>query len=614
MKRIVRNARWHETRLNAPAAAIIFRPPGPGGLSASMSSFIQIPEDAPFSAEQRAWLGQFLSNLLAGAAAAAPAASGPAVPVTVLWGSQTGNAEGLAKKLVKTLKKGNFEPEAFDMAAYDRGRLPQEKNLLVITSTYGDGEPPDNAAELYHWLLGDSAPRLEGVQFSVLALGDTNYPDFCKCGIDFDSRLEQLGAARLHPRVDSDVDYDGPFKQWSEGVLSILAPAGAVSANGAAAAVDQAETGYSKKNPFPSPILANFNLNGSGEKQTHHVALSLEGSGLEYEVGDALGVYPLNPPEVVDEILAALPFNTNTTVPLPDGGEASLREALIAHYDIGNLNKSLIQKWQARSGSPYLRSLVEADDKKAWEDFCWGRDLIDLVIDHPADFIDAEDFTGTLKKLQPRLYSIASSPKAHPGEVHLCIGIVRYQSHGRKRGGICSTFLSDRAAGLKPGVFVHSNKAFRLPENGDTPVIMVGPGTGIAPFRAFLEERKITGAKGANWLFFGNPYRATDYLYSEELEAFQKEGTLQRLDLAWSRDQKEKIYVQNLMLQQGAELWKWFQDGAAFYVCGDASRMAKDVDAALHKIAEEHGGLSAEDAAAWVNQLKKDKRYLRDVY
>ncbi len=592
----------------------MFPPPGPGGPFASMSSPIQIPEDAPFSAEQRAWLGQFLANLLTGAAAAsASVPAGPAVPVTILWGSQTGNAEGLAKKLVKSLKKGNFEPEVFDMGAYDRGRLPQEKNLLVITSTYGDGEPPDNATELYNWIRSDAAPRLEGVKFSVLALGDTNYPDYCKCGIDFDQRLEQLGASRFFNRIDSDVDYDGPFKQWSEGVISVLAPAGAPSSNGAAA-VEQVDTGYSKKNPFPSAILKNYNLNGAGDKQTNHVELSLEGSGLEYEVGDALGVFPENPPEVVDEIIAALPFNTKVFVPLPDGGEATLREALISNYDIGNLNKSLITKWQARSGSPFLRSLVAADDKKAWDDFCWGRDLIDLVVDHPADFTDAEEFVGVLKKLQPRLYSIASSPKAHPGEVHLCVGIVRYNTFGRKRGGICSTFLSDRAEGLKPGVFVHSNKAFRLPANGDTPLIMVGPGTGIAPFRAFLEDRKLTGAKGANWLFFGNPYRGSDYLYEDELTGFQKDGLLQRLDLAWSRDQKEKVYVQNLMLQQGAEIWKWFQDGAAFYVCGDASRMAKDVDAALHSIAEQHGGLSKEDAAAFIAQLKKDKRYLRDVY
>ncbi|WP_193214695.1 sulfite reductase subunit alpha [Luteolibacter marinus] len=577
-----------------------------------MSSFINIPDDAPFTPDQRVWLGQFLSNLLAGAAGAAAAPAGPAVPVTILWGSQTGNGEGLAKKLVKTLKKGNFEPESFDMAVYDKERLPKEKNLLVITSTYGDGEPPDNAADLHGWLLGDSAPKLDGVQFSVLALGDTNYPDFCKCGIEFDTRLEQLGATRFFPRVDSDVDYDDPFKQWSEGILGILAPAGSVATNGAV--VEQTDTGFSKKNPFPSAILKNYNLNGPGDKQTHHVELSLADSGLEYEVGDALGVYPQNPPQVVDEILANLPFKTDVDVPRPDGGECSLREALICHYDIGNLNKSIIQKWQARSGSPFLRSLVEADDKKAWDDYCWGRDLIDLVVDHPADFTDAEDFVEILKKLQPRLYSIASSPKAHPGEVHLCVGIVRYNTYGRKRGGICSTFLSDRSEGLKPGVFVHSNKAFRPPENGDTPVIMCGPGTGIAPFRAFLEDRKATGAKGANWLFFGNPYRATDFLYEDELTAFQEDGTLQRLDLAWSRDQKEKVYVQNLMIKEGAEIWKWFQEGAAFYVCGDASRMAKDVDAALHTIAEQHGGLSPEEAAAFISQLKKDKRYQRDVY
>ncbi len=577
-----------------------------------MSSFIQIPEDAPFSSEQRVWLGQFLTQLLAGAAAG-PALSGPAVPVTILWGSQTGNAEGLAKKLVKLFKKGNFEPESFDMAAYDRGRLPQEKNLLVITSTYGDGEPPDNAGDLHGWLLSDAAPRLEGVNFSVLALGDTSYPDFCKCGIEFDTRLEELGATRIFPRVDSDVDYDTPFKEWSEGILAVLAPAGAASF-GAVAVVEQVETGYSKKNPFPASILRNFDLNQGGDKQTHHVELSLAESGLDYEVGDALGLCPLNPADVVDEILANLPFKTTVDVPLPDGGEATLREALISTYDIGTLNKSIIQKWQARSGSPFLRSLVEADDKKAWDDFCWGRDLIDLVIDHPADFTDAEDFVAVLKKLQPRLYSIASSPKAHPGEVHLCVGIVRYNTFGRKRGGICSTFLADRAQGVNPGVYVHANKAFRLPEKGETPLIMVGPGTGIAPFRAFLEERKLSGAKGPNWLFFGNPHRATDFLYEEELTAFQQDGTLRKLDLAWSRDQKEKIYVQDLMIQQGAELWKWFQDGAAFYVCGDASRMAKDVDAALHRIAEQHGGLSQDDAAAWVGQLKKDKRYLRDVY
>jgi len=575
-----------------------------------MASPILIPDDAPFTSEQRTWLGAFLAQILNNSSS--PAISGPAIQVTVLYGSQTGTSEGLAKKLVKTLKKGNFEVEIHDMAAYDRAKLPQEKNLLIITSTYGDGEPPDAAADLHGWLLSDAAPKLDGVSYSVLALGDSGYPDFCKCGIEFDTRLAELGANRIAPRVDVDVDADGPYAQWSAAVLSVLSPAS--SAPSSAPASEPAETGFSKKNPFSSPVLQNFNLNRNGDKETHHIALSLDGSGLTYEAGDALGVYPVNPASVVDEIIANLPFKAGT-VPLPDGGEAPLREALLKHYDIGTINKSLIQKWQSRSGSPFLRSLVAADDKKAWDDFCWGRDLIDLVIDHPADFTDGEDFVSILKKLQPRLYSIASSPNAHPGEVHLCVGIVRYKSYGRKRGGICSTFLADRMAdGIQPGVFVHANKAFRLPEDGNVPVIMCGPGTGIAPFRAFLEERKASGAAGRNWLFFGNPYSASDFLYEEELTAFQKDGTLTQLDLAWSRDQKEKIYVQNLMIQKGAELWAWFQEGAAFYICGDASRMAKDVDAALHKVAEVHGKLSPEEAVAYIAQLKKEKRYLRDVY
>jgi sulfite reductase (NADPH) flavoprotein alpha-component len=571
---------------------------------------IQLPDDAPFTPAQRAWLNDFLSKALAGQASAP---QGPTVPVTVIYGSQTGTAEGLAKKLFKTLKKGNFEPELHDMGAYEGSRLPKEKNLLLITSTYGDGEPPDAAAGLHSWLMSDAAPRLDGVSYSVLALGDSSYPDFCKCGVEFDQRLSELGAARIHDRVDSDVDPDEPFSRWSAGVLATLSP----HPTGTAAAEtieDGEEDGFSKSRPFASPVLANCNLNGPGEKQTHHLAFSLAGSGLVYEVGDALGVYPENPPEVVDEILANLPFKS-ADVPVGDGRELPLREALLRHFDIGVLNKPLVQKWQERSGSPFLRSLVAADDKSAWDAFCRGRDLIDLVIDYPADFSDAEEFVSVLKKLQPRLYSISSSPKAHPDEVHLCVGIVRYQSFGRKRGGVCSTYFADRLGdGVKPRVYVHSNPAFRLPADGNVPVIMVGPGTGIAPFRAFLEERKASGAKGGSWLFFGNPHQASDYLYQNEIEGFLTDGTLSKLDLAWSRDQKEKLYVQHLMIREGAELWAWLQNGAAFYVCGDASRMAKDVDQALHTVAKEHGGLSEDEAVAFINQLKKDKRYLRDVY
>lgn len=580
-----------------------------------MVSPIKIPDNAPFTPEQRQWLGEFLGTMLLSASGGAPTTSHPSVPVTVLFASQTGTAEGLAKKLVKTLKKGDFEPSLNDMATYDTERLAREQNLLIITSTYGDGEPPDTALEFHTWLMAEGAPRLEGVNYSVLSLGDSSYPDFCQCGIEFDNRLAELGASRIYDRVDVDVDPDEPYAEWSKAVIALLAPsAGVVEANGGAVDEDVDEVGFSKKKPFPSSILKNYNLNGPGAKQTHHVEISLEGSGLTYEVGDALGLYPENPECVVDEIIAGLPFKAGE-VPTSTGEEVSLREALIRHYDIGNINKSLIEKWQKRSGSPFLRSLVEADDRKQWEEFCWGRDLIDLVLDYPADFADGEEFVGVLKKLQPRLYSIASSPKAHPGEVHLCVGIVRYDAHGRKRGGICSTYLSDRINDeTKPGVYLHHNPAFRLPADGNVPVIMVGPGTGIAPFRAFLEERKATQSKGANWLFFGNPHSATDFLYKDELEGFVADGTLGRLDLAWSRDQKEKVYVQNLMVKEGAEIWKWFQEGAAFYVCGDASRMAKDVDAALLTIAREHGKLSEEAAAAYISQLKKDKRYLRDVY
>ena len=577
-----------------------------------MPDRILVPEDAPFTAEQREWLGGFLSEMLSGAAGAASEQDGPALPVTILVGSQTGNAEGCAKKMAKELNGGRFETEVVDMGQYDSGRLAGEKNLLIITSTYGDGEPPDNAADLYEFIHSDKAPEMKGVRYSVLSLGDTEYPDFCKCGIDFDNRLEALGAERFYERVDCDVDYDEPFAAWRKGIVESL---GGAQLATTPAAVEEEVVPYGKKNPFPSPILRNYNLNGAGaEKETHHVELSLEGSGMEYVVGDALGVCPVNPEEQVDEILNSLPFNTNEEVPLPGGGGASLREALTTSYDIRSLTPKLLQAWQERSGSPFLRSVVETQDRKVMNEFCWGRELIDLVTEYPADFSDGEEFLTVLKKLQPRLYSISSSPNAHPGEVHLTIAIVRYHSHGRQRGGVCSTFLADRSEGLQPGSFVHHNKAFRLVEDDNAPIIMVGPGTGVAPFRAFLEERRVRGATGKNWLLFGNPYRKTDFLYEEEFIQMQKEGVLSRLDLAFSRDQEQKIYVQHRMEEEGALMWEWLEGGACFYVCGDASRMAKDVDASLHRVVEKHGGKSEDEARDYVKAMKKERRYQRDVY
>ena len=573
---------------------------------------ILVPEDAPFTSEQREWLSGFLSKTFGTASDGAAEQNGQVVPVTILVGSQTGNAESCAKRMAKDLNGGRFKTEVVDMGQYDPGRLAEEKNLLIITSTYGDGEPPDNAADLYEFILGDQAPAMKGVQFSVLALGDTEYPDFCKCGIDFDNRLESLGAERFYQRVDCDVDYDEAFASWRKGVVEGL---------GGAASIDTADSAesksipFGKKNPFSSLILRNDNLNGpDAQKETHHVELSLEGAGMDYVVGDALGVFPVNQEDQVDEILDSLPFNTNEQVPIPGGGEGSLRDALMTSYDIRALTPKLLQAWQKRSGSPYLRSVVESGDRKVMNDFCWGRELIDLVTEYPADFSDGEEFVTVLKNLQPRLYSIASSPNAHPGEVHLTIAIVRYHSHGRERGGVCSTFFADRAEGLQPRVFVHHNKAFRLVDDDNAPVIMVGPGTGVAPFRAFLEERRVRGAAGKNWLFFGNPHRETDFLYEEEFVSMQKDGILTHLDLAFSRDQEEKIYVQHQMEERGADLWQWLEAGASFYVCGDASRMAKDVDACLHRIVEKHGGRTEDEAKNYIKALKKEKRYQRDVY
>jgi sulfite reductase (NADPH) flavoprotein alpha-component len=575
-----------------------------------MNSPIVIPENAPFSAEQRAWLSEFLTKAL-GDSSVEVESPGPAIPVTILWGSQTGNAEGVAKKFLKVLNSGNYEPKVFDMAAYDKSRLPTEKNLLLITSTYGDGEPPDNASDLHEYIMGETVPSLKDVNFSVFALGDSEYPDFCQCGIEFDQRLEAFGAKRLFKRIDCDVDYDDEFVEWKQGVIEAMGGSGRASETEEVVADEP----FGKKNPFPSPLLNSYDLNKEGSaRETYHIELSLKDSGLEYQTGDALGVLSHNPAQVVDEMLPLLPFNVKDVVPLPGGSEVPLREALITSYDIRSLNKKLLKGWSERSGSPFLLALVESGSREEIEEYCWGRELIDLINDHPADFADGEEFVSVLKKLQPRLYSIASSPNAHPGEVHLTVAIVRYSSHGRDRGGVCSTYLSDRVGDVCSGVFVHNNKAFRPPEDLSKDIIMVGPGTGIAPFRAFIEEREFSKASGRNWLFFGNPCRATDFIYEDEINAWVENGTLTKLDLAFSRDQENKIYVQDRMLEAGAELWDWLKGGGYFYVCGDASRMAKDVDKALQTILKTHGGLSDEEVVDYLKKLKKEKRYARDVY
>lgn len=372
---------------------------------------------------------------------------------------------------------------------------------------------------------------------------------------------------------------------------------------------------YGRKNPFPATVLDVTPITKEGSpKETIHISFDLTGSGLEYETGDALAVIPTNDSALVDALIAKLGFSPNAPVPTPGCSEAPLRDALIANYDITTVNKGILTKWAAFSSSEKLQEVVASEDRKVSDDFCWGCDILDLATNCPANFPDAATFVGILKKMQPRLYSIASSPNAHPGQVQLCVGAVRYTCGDRQRGGVCSTFMADRVGkGGKAKVFVHSNKNFRLPEDKSLPIIMVGPGTGIAPFRAFWEERIVSGATGENWLFFGNPYQATDFCYEDELQKLTAEGKL-KLSVAWSRDQAEKIYVQHLMEREGAEIWKWLEQGACFYVCGDASRMAKDVDAALVALVAKHGGKTEEDALAYVDAMRKNKRYQRDVY
>lgn len=583
-----------------------------------------IPDTAPFTPEQRSWLNGFLAGVFSRTAqtpnpGSQPLSSAALAPLTILFGSQTGTAENLAKKAAKEAGKRGFAPMILDLAQTDLAKLGAERNVLVITSTYGDGEPPDNAKAL-HTALKDaaqiSAPssQLSAVRFSVCALGDTNYLQFCQCGKDLDAWLEKLGATRVAPRTDCDLDYDAPFAKWLDESLKALNQGSPVAGRvepgpgSAPPATAETETGYSRKNPFPAPVLTVRNLNGAGSaKEVNHVEFSLEGSGLVYEAGDALGVIAHNCPTHVADVLNALGCDGEEAVATPSG-EMPLRRALTEIYDLGKPSADLIA---------LLGSVVAGRGELGPESATPAaapHHVVDALLAATTKPSPAE-FVAKLKKIQPRLYSISSSPKAHPGQVHLTVGAVRYDRDGRARKGVCSTFLAERAlAAGKVGVFVHSNKSFRPPANGDHPMIMVGPGTGIAPFRAFLEERRATGAKGRNWLFFGDQKASCDFLYQEELRVLQTAGCLARLDVAFSRDQAAKVYVQNRMLEHATELFAWLESGAYFYVCGDASRMAKDVDAALHQVIEQGGGKTPEQAAAYVQALKTAKRYQRDVY
>lgn len=601
-------------------------PAAPSPLNELQAGFFNSLASSALTPIQAAWLSGYFAAMsggpaVAGGMATMPAAQAAPLPLmTLLFGSQTGNGEGLANNLGAQAQAKGYNVRVLDMDEYDPASIVNERLLFIVVSTQGEGDPPIAAEKLHVYLQGEDAPRLENLKYAVFALGDSSYQHFCKTGKDFDAFLERLGATRILDRVDADVDFEEPAAAWSEKVLetyqSIAGESGGPQTS--AKILDfpsPAKSQYGKTNPYPAAVLLNVNLNGEGSaKETRHIEIDLGDSGLSYEPGDALGVYPRNNPAYVDALLSALRMDGAAEVAV--GKETlSLREALFSRLDATALSRPVMEKYAGLVDSGALRDLLADANADKFQDYVWGRHILDLVEDYPAIGVAPREFANLLRRIPARLYSIASSLKAHPGQVHLIVGAVRYHSHNRDREGVCSTFLAGRAgADERLSIYVQPNKHFRLPADPDTPVIMVGPGTGIAPFRAFVEEREATGARAKNWLFFGDQHRATDYLYGEEWDEKLRRGSLARLDLAFSRDQAQKIYVQTRILENAREMYAWLEEGAYFYVCGDASRMANDVHQALIQVVEREGGTSREKAEEYVNGLTDTRRYLRDVY
>ena len=583
-----------------------------------------LPPDAPFSAEQRAWLNGFFAGLLTrlGENAGAPAADArPGLALKVLFASQTGTAERLARKLAKEAKGRGFDADARDLGSLSLDALARAGHALVIASTHGDGDAPDAAAAFAAELAAAQGSVLAGLKYAVLALGDSSYARFCHFGKLIDERFEALGAVRVADRIDADVDVERPYAAFRERLWSQLqgeAPASAASPAGADGAADPgeaAEERFGRNDPFAAELLGKAVLNGAGSgKEVRHIVLSLGESNLAYDPGDALGIWPRQAPELVTAILSATATPAEAQVSI-DGEELSVAEALATRRELTVLTAPTVIRFAGLAGDPGLQSLVQPDRSAELQRFLHGKDVLDLLQAHPAVARDPQVLVDLLPPLKPRLYSISSSPAAFPGQVHLTIATVRYEGGGRHRGGVASTWFADR---VDPGggvpVFVQRNPRFRLPPDPGTPIVMIGPGTGIAPFRAFLHHRRCRGLTGRTWLFFGERHARSDFLYRSELESFLKAQHLSRLDTAFSRDQPEKVYVQHRMLEAGRELWSWLQDGASIYVCGDASQMARDVDAALQAIVARHGRRSEAQAKVELRALAAAGRYVRDVY
>lgn len=539
-----------------------------------------------------------------------------ALQVTVLSASQTGNAKSVANKLTETLNTAGITAVHHSLSNYKAKNISDEDIVILVTSTQGDGEPPEEGVVLYKFLNGKKAPKLDRLQFAVLGLGDSSYPNFCQAGKDFDSQLAKLGASRLLERTDADLEFQATADSWIEHISAILkekvTQTTATVATPSTQQTAVVSSKFTKENPFPATLLTNQRITDStAEKDVRHLELDLSGSGLTYQVGDALGIWFDNDPELVQAFLDALGLSGEEEVTVANQ-KVDLRSALFSHLDLTKASLPFVKGYAELANNAELSDIVADSDKVTL--LIATRSIIDIIEQYPTA-LTAEQLVSLLRPLTPRLYSISSSQSEVGDEVHLSVGVVRFEHNGKVRSGAASSYLADRVE--EDGtvrVFIEHNDNFRLPQDNSKPIIMIGSGTGIAPYRAFVQQRAADNASGQNWLIFGNQHFTKDFLYQAEWQQFKKDGYLHKYSFAWSRDQAEKIYVQDKIRENAESIWAWLQEGAYVYVCGDATRMAKDVEQALLDVIEQQGNFSRDDAEEYLNELAEEKRYQRDIY